>query len=427
MYIIAPDVPQPSSGSEDAGLENSTLLHPVRGDASVDTLSLREALGTAAFKISDFDIRTHGPTIVFSRLIVFEVFLKSFPAYENAHAWSQLQINCNSLYDPFDLAWRLVRLDPNSYREYAQGWATRQTHDLIWCIDEVQVALENRIGEELLRNIWLQILNFIPENENDSRIILSGTSLRLKDVTRVVEAWAEPYDEVPGLDPVWTDLWMTYSTTKRLPRIDETSLFWRLYQQHIHGIIEESAKIRHGDQGLQSDAGRPLRTRAGRSLGFELDLLKLTILEQLIRINDFWDRGQPAGQDPYLATIYTAINNHCPMFFGRYRWSTLFIEQILKQAVISIQENRTMDENSIFNAAKLAAQVAVKALRTQLSRIQDKSWAEDLYWMAIRADVFSQSSVIEDTTAQLVSEGFTLVEELQIAKDSTSNDSGPDS
>lgn len=52
-------------------------------------------------------------------------------------------------------------------------------------------------------------------------------------------------------------------------------------------------------------------------------------------------------------------------------------------------------------------------MRTQLSRIKDKPWAQDLYWMAIKADVYSQSSVIEDTTAQLVSEGFALVDKLQ--------------
>jgi hypothetical protein len=63
--------------------------------------------------------------------------------------------------------------------------------------------------------------------------------------------------------------------------------------------------------------------------------------------------------------------------------------------------------------------------KSNYPRIKHKSWVEDLYWMAIRADVFSQSSVIENEVAQLVSEGFTLVE-LQIVDEDTSSGSGPD-
>lgn len=129
----------------------------------------------------------------------------------------------------------------------------------------------------------------------------------------------------------------------------------------------------------QSVAESPLRTRAGRPLGFELDLSTFGALERLSRINDPEDKSQRPGKDAYLVEIRTTINNHCPMFFGRYRGSTLFIERILKQAVESIQQCGTLAQLSVDDAAKYAAKTAERALRGQLVRIQDKSWTEDLY------------------------------------------------
>lgn len=61
------------------------------------------------------------------------------------------------------------------------------------------------------------------------------------------------------------------------------------------------------------------------------------------------------------------------MVFGRYRWSTLFIEEVLEQAVESIQQCGTLSQFSVGDAAKYAAETAERGLRNQLERIQDKS------------------------------------------------------
>lgn len=408
MYILASDVPQESSGSEDTTLDNSTLLLPVRSNASEDTSSLHKALYAASFKIATLDVWELSDAIVSARLVVFDYFLKKFPMYRNdPPTWMQLQINCASRYDPFDLAWRLVRLDPGTFNEYMQCWAGQSTCDLIWCFDEAQTALENPIGEKFLDRMWFNIHNL------NSKIILSGTALRLSDVMSMVDPWAMPYDEVHAQWRDWDDLLMTYWIATEHQRINDFLPFWNLYEQHIHGILMESRAVQQKYSGLQSVASYPLRTRAGRPLGFRLDLSNMEALTLLQQINKVQDRSQLSDQYTTLLNIRTAINYHCPMFFGRYRWSTLFIEEILKQAVISIQQCRSLAQLSINNAAEHAIEAAKKALRTQLFRIKDKSWAQDLYWMAIRADVYSQSSVIEDDTAQLVSEGFALVDILQ--------------
>ena len=413
MYIIAP------GGSEDATSEISTLLRPVRSNASKDTLSLWESSNRAPLKFLAFDIDFLSAQFLDARRVVFQTFLTLLPAYKNPHIWMQLQINCSPRFDPFDLAWRLARF---CSRGVYIGEQVDPLHGhLIWCIDEVQVALENRIGEILLQDIWWLI---IPSGErSESKVILSGTALRLKALKEVIEPWAEPYETLysgpENLEP-------TYSIITKFPKIDDISLFWNLYQQHIQGIAEEIIEIHRGDPGLQSAAGRPLRTRAGRPLGFDLDLTNLGALQLLLRINDQQEKTQLEVQDAYLTNIHTAINSHCSMFFGRYRWSTLFIEQILKQAVVSTEECGTLVQVSVANAATDAVEAIEKALQTQLARIKDKEWANELYWMAIRATVFSQSSVITNRSAQLVSEGFTMVEELQVANDGTSNDRGPD-
>lgn len=421
MYIIAPGVPQRSSGSENANLENSTLLRPVRSNASRDTSSLQEALNAAPFKISEFDASGLCITILFARLIVFAVFrklLQSQNAKPTPYTWIQLQVNYSELSDPFDLAWRLIRLDLDNCHEHAQWQPLQVNQGLIWCIDEAQAALETPVGGKILDEIWFDVFNL------HSKAILSGTALRLSELKGMIDPWAEPHDEVSAQELGYGHSGMIYWETTNVQKINDVVSFWTLYRQHMQDIVNESTQIQELDPDLQSLAQRPLRARAGRPLGFRLDLSYLEALRVLIRINEFQDKSKLKPQYVYLVNIRTAINDHCFTFFGRHRWSTLFIEQILKQAVDSLQKYQTLGQHSVTNAARDAAQATENALQIQLSCIKDKSWAEDLYWIAIRADVFSQSSVIEDTFAHLVSEGFAIVEGLQVASHGTSVDPG---
>lgn len=267
----------------------------------------------------------------------------------------------------------MVRLDLGTYKVYLECWEDQSTQNLIWCFDEVQTALENPIGERFLDRMWFNIHNL------HSKVILSGTALRLSYLMSMVDPWAEPYDEVRAQEPDWDNLLMTYWMATKHQGINDFLPFWNLYQQHIQGILMESREIQQKHRELQSVARFPLGTRAGRPLGFSLDLSNMEALTLLQRINEEQDRSQPPDHWANLLDIRTAIKYHCPMFFGRYRWSTLFIEEILKQAVISIQKCRSLSQLSVNNAAGHATEAAKKALRTQLFRIKDKSWAQDLY------------------------------------------------
>lgn len=133
----------------------------------------------------------------------------------------QLQINCSARFDPFDLAWRLARFCSRGV--YIEEQLDPLHGRLFWCIDEVQVALENRIGEVLLQDIWWLIM---PSGErSESKVILSGTALRLKALKEVTEPWAEPYEALYS-DP--ENLEPTYSLITKFQKIDDISLFWNL-------------------------------------------------------------------------------------------------------------------------------------------------------------------------------------------------------
>lgn len=409
MYIVAPGVPKRPSGSENIASEKSNLLLPFRSDASEDTSSLQKAFDAASFQMSTSDVFELSDAILDARLVVFRYFWDNFPTYRNPPTWIQLQTNCASPYDPFDLVWRLVRLDHGSCMKRLQSWLGPS--DLIWCFDEVQTAFENPIGEMFIDRMWFNVHN------SDAKIVLSGTALRLSNVRKMTDRWAEPYSETRAQEPDWDRLLMTYSMITEHPRINEFSPFWSLYYQHFEGILTESRAIQQKHPGFQSMGRLPLRTRAGRPLGFDLDLSDMEALTLLQHVNGQLDQSRLPSHWVNLVDIRIAIQYYCPMFFGRYRWSTLFVEEILKQAVASIRNGHSLFQLSVRTAAEDAAKTATNALRAQLVRIKDKSWAQDLFWMAIRAEVYSQSSVIENETAQLVSEGFALVDRLQISSD----------
>ena len=99
-------------------------------------------------------------------LVLFPYIWVNFPTYRNPPTWTQLQTNCVSPYDPFDLVWRLVRLDHGTCMGHIQSWQGPST--LIWCFDEVQTAFENPIGEKILDRMWFNIHNL------GEKVVLSG-------------------------------------------------------------------------------------------------------------------------------------------------------------------------------------------------------------------------------------------------------------
>lgn len=165
------------------------MPRPVRSNASEDTCSLQEALDAALFAISQIDIWDFSETLVTARLIVFDAFMKLLPVCPNPQAWLQLQINFSLLFDPFDLAWRLVRLGLGTSVTYVQAKAGQLAPKLIWCIDDVQVTLENRIAAMSLEGIWMTAR--MSEPYLYSKTFLSGTALRLPDLRKMIDQWVD--------------------------------------------------------------------------------------------------------------------------------------------------------------------------------------------------------------------------------------------
>lgn len=196
--------------------------------------------------------------------------------------------------------------------------------------------------------------------------------------------------------------------------IDSVDSFKRLFKEHIQGIIDESASQRQG----------PLIVRAGRSLDFqvELSLPSQTHLKAIVKRIVSGATSEPKG---IVDELCATIAQECRTFFGRYRWSTLFIEQFLKEILQETKGPMTLvdilnnvpdaekrGESLVKDAATKAKRTVITALQGQLQRAKDEIWIESLYRLAIWADVFNQSSVIEDETARLVSEGFALVKNI---------------
>ena len=85
---------------------------------------------------------------------------------------------------------------------------------------------------------------------------------------------------------------MTYSMTTEHPRINDFLSFWSLYYQYIEGILTESRAIQQKYPDFQSMVRLPLRTRAGRPLGFDLDLSNMEALTLLQHVNGEQDKSR---------------------------------------------------------------------------------------------------------------------------------------
>ncbi|KAL9064993.1 MAG: hypothetical protein Q9161_008515 [Pseudevernia consocians] len=412
MYIIAPGGPLESRDPQDATSPDPAILQPFRGGASKDTLSLWESVRRAPVTAPPCYIQIYARTLVVSRLLTFEAFLNISPQYQNRqnaegiYRWMLLQINCSHGFDVFDAVWRLVRFNIE-YNLTVLGNPDPRFDGLIWCIDEAQVALEDPIAEEMFKMIWYECRE-LREGE-DLTVVLSGTSLRLSTLLQLVHQGATPHQQALGSEYYHE----TYSIVTDVPLISSVIQFWQLYERHMGDLMLEVQDVGCGNPNIPSLADYPLHARAGRSLGFELNQVAFERLQIPRNVN------QTGIQDLDQADFRTAINRYCPVFFGRYRWSTLFIEQIMRQATFA-----QMSIDSIERAAADASRIVKDALKTRLSHVPDRSWVDQLYLMAIKADVYCQSSIIMESSARLVEEGFALMDGLPVRTEGSTGVSG---
>ncbi|KAL8820440.1 MAG: hypothetical protein Q9191_007514 [Dirinaria sp. TL-2023a] len=233
--------------------------------------------------------------------------------------------------------------------------------------------------------IWMQIGCY-----NSPPRMLSGTSLQLDRAIEFVSHSAQCHVEI-------------IASIKPITSIKE---FWDLFRQYAWELVEEIYTANPDSQTPNIVPYTTLITRAGRAMKLQIPLMsRTTWLSNRERLSELKIMQMAsAGND-------AQVSRECTIFFGRMRWSVLFIENLLSKAMAISGD--VVDE-CIFDAAQSTKEIAMKALKGQLRRLENLPWITQLYWSAIRADVFSQSSVLHEGVAQLIEAGFALVDGLDL-------------
>jgi hypothetical protein len=395
VYLVAPGV--------DTSRNDSSIFRPVHGGASRDTQSLWNDMHQLQTMHGSSFFQRKLVHLLNSLLMTRVELLNLFREHRKGlgyTTWTRLQINCSQGCDMFDACWRLYRLvfsgipvkDLSNLPEYSR---------ILWCIDEAQTMLDTQMGQNFFSAMW---------RPGILRCIVSGTSLQLSEVRRLANKWsywAVSRHKINVIRPVCL---VDFDPSM----IDSVELFEGLFMEHVHGIIDESA----------GQTARPLMVRAGRSLDFEinLSLQSKTALKAIVRCITLREFAPTS----LMGELHRTLKEECRSFFGRYRWSTLFIEQVLKEILQRIAnendlplilENATVPdqqgESLVKDAAMNARNAVRKALLDQLRRIKKESWIESLYKLAIWADVFNQSSIVTEQTARSVSQGFAHIKDLR--------------
>ncbi|KAJ9616878.1 hypothetical protein H2200_000598 [Cladophialophora chaetospira] len=389
MYIMAPSDRPQSSGDN-----NPNLLQFESGSSSKDSFSMwktaammNPAMSEDLFSGSLPDYSSSSAlSLLINRLTLLRNYIIGWSERACPRNWMLLQITCGD-FDAFDLVWRLIRHFRFADLASLSAFSEMKVQGIspIWCFDEVQQSFEDYHGQDLLQSMWSEVLL------SGSKSILSGTSLRLPDVKNLGKQISQ--EEMPR-----RGLALIFPAHLRL--IEDTAGFERLFQLHISSILEERKAFRASHvagENLPSIA-RAERTDLKLHWPKELD----AVVEKLANIF--------SGNNIRLVELSKHISDLSTQFFGRHRWSTIFSEELLKEFV---SEHSKPHQGKRFvcveDAAQRAALQVQTALRRQISRIEDREWTEQLYWLAIRADVYSQSSVLEEETARLVSEGFAIL------------------
>ena len=103
-----------------------------------------------------------------------------------------------------------------------------------------------------------------------------------------------------------------------------------------------------------------------------------------------------------------SITRYSPLFHGRMRWSTVYIEHVFASYVLSDMPF------SIKKMARDAAESIKSSLKGRIEFLQSQGHPlllKDLYFTAIRADLLHRPSIFpRDTSARMITEGFALLD-----------------
>ena len=376
--------------------------------------------------------------------------------------WLRFQISCWPGNDPFDTAYRFIRMQ--SYEIIDQKAFIRKTSQgTLWAFDEAQQALSDPLASEMIADIlWSNIFD-------QTHCLLSGTSFELQKMKDFLKN-ESIIVSLNQKDPVLVQRYQQ-------AYVKDEDRFLKVIDVHAWNVIKELYAIQNFSNCERSPEDFPLLSRGGRALGFTVQLPKGTweqveaVLQQwhifkldtlttktttaVTTDNSITKTGASAEPPTTTTTIHSMSSSTAStstktatdtsdtfkettqsitdpqipsvkpseelknfqnevkrvhtMLLGRVRWTTLFAEELLRNS--PVVEGKLTDQD-VKNAAKRTADTIKQSLQERIEQVKHSNWVNELYWMAIQADVFNMTRIFSDEeSAKLISEGFTLVDE----------------
>jgi hypothetical protein len=315
---------------------------------------------------------------------------------ESQTKWLQLQISCWLGNDPFDVAYRFIRMQFK--KEIDQKISVRTAYrELLWAFDEAQQAL----GDPLASEIMAETLS--RNKSNYSHCLLSGTSLELQKMEKFLKA------------NIYVRLENVYGGKSQENYVLDDAKFLKIMGLHAWNIIKELHALQSRMDDQRAPEKFPLLSRGGRALGFTVQLPKGSWEEVEKALQEWHVLKSVTGMDRKHSKEFTdflkqVMKVHTTLL-GRMRWTTLFAEELLRD---SPAKKGMLTAQDVENATQRAADRIKCSLRDRIEQFKHTHWVNELYWTAIEADVFSMTRIFSDEeSAKLISEGFALVDETE--------------
>ncbi|KAK3168813.1 hypothetical protein OEA41_005261 [Lepraria neglecta] len=452
FYCVAPNL-LPSDKRD-----MSSVIAPDRACASRDTYSFYEDFKALA-KL-DIDSRAwqdfltprssrhyaasmNSTPIIAARHRLLEIFKeiegrRVSNAEESQVKWLQLQISCWPGNDPFDAAYRFIRLKSEVDLNTKMGALSQGK---LWAFDEAQQVLCDPLASELMADImWNWDIKF-----RNTQGLLSGTSLEFQQMQKFLKK-----EFSVALNQQETVFGRKYQNAYVL----NEDKFLETMCVHAWNIVKELYALQSCNNSERGPKDFPLLSRGGRALGFTIQLPRgtweevemvlqkwyifdvlaattttttmttdslssfMTSTKTATDTSDTSKKTTKTTVDPpslstkpsrELTKFLSQVKRVHSVLLGRIRWTTLFAEELLRASPATQGKLTDQDVN---NAIERATNTIKRSLRERIDRFKHTHWVYELYWTAIEADVFSMTRIFSDEeSAKLISEGFALVDE----------------
>lgn len=187
--------------------DGDNLYEPLREKYSRDSCLLWQLIENMSnvvpgMDIHEISIREWSRRLILSRHLIFDKFLEvadDFPGSKTPANWLRFQKSCSTL-DPFKTIFRLLLLVNSSTVKLGLSMThadkVLKNETFIYCLDEAQCYLDTLVPfgnfstGNLLERVSMDILlvSRLLEPDQDSRYVVSGTSLKLKKTISILES-----------------------------------------------------------------------------------------------------------------------------------------------------------------------------------------------------------------------------------------------